>query len=137
MDPNSNVDIRGSAYLQFPHNQNALLAFGFDNVYQNNYEVWGSQGLLCVHRAYSIPPTLKPSVELLTNINFQQTTIALDAPAANQFELIFSDFCETILTHNHQKRENHYHQILNQAKVLEAIRCSHHEKRSIRMEEIN
>ncbi len=108
IDPANNVDICGSTHLQFPNNQNALLSFGFDNVYQNNYEVWGSQGLIRVHRAYSIPPTLKPAIELLTNVNFQETTAMLDVPAANQFELIFQDFCNTILHSNDQQRKLQY-----------------------------
>ena len=136
VDPVTNVDICGSVLLEFPNNHHALLAFGFDHVYQNNYELWGSTGLIRVHRAYSIPPNLKPSAELLTNINFQETVTPLDIPAANQFELIFSDFCNTILNGNTKERESYYHKILNQAKVLEATRQSHHQKRCISIEEI-
>src|SRR3989344_6039621 len=39
------VDMKGSALLEFPH-ASALMSFGFDNVYQSTYSVWGSKGMV-------------------------------------------------------------------------------------------
>jgi predicted dehydrogenase len=130
------VDIQGSALLEFPENKTALISFGFDNVYQNNYSVWGSQGLITVNRAFSIPPDMKPEVQLYKNENFQENLKDIDVPPANQFELIMKDFFQTTINKDNKKREIKYGQILNQARLLEAMRISSNEKRKVMLNEI-
>ncbi|MBN4049075.1 Gfo/Idh/MocA family oxidoreductase [archaeon AH-315-M20] len=136
MDPGAGVDIRGSALLEFPSNMTALVSFGFDNVYQNNYSIWGSQGLITVKRAFSIPPDLKPQIQLYKNKNFQEKYTEIDVLPANQFELILKDFFQTVLNDDGKKREEKYEQILNQARLLEVMRISANEKRKVRLNEI-
>ncbi len=133
----SQVDVHGSILMEFSSSRTALLSFGFDNVYQNNYSIWGTKGLIKVSRAYSIPPDLKPPVEVLTNEQMKETITSLNLPAANHFELIFSDFCDTILRKDGQKREMMYAKIVAQGKVLEAIRISAREKRRVPLSELD
>ena len=132
-----NIDVKGASYMEFPNDILAFLAFGFDNAYQNNYSLWGSKGILTVKRAFSIPADMKPSVELYKNENFKDIFTEIDAPAANHFELIFSDFCQTILKNDNKKRKEKYAQMLNQAKVLEAMRSSAKEDRKLKLREIS
>ena len=129
------VDMKGGAMLDFGDGVTALLAFSLDAVYQNNYSVWGSKGIINVNRAYSIPPDMKPDVELVINENLKETKTQIDIESVNHFELIFSDFCDTILNQNKQT-ETMYDKILNQAKVLEAIRVSVQENRKVMLNEI-
>lgn len=135
--PNFGVDIRGSAYLEFPENKNAFVAFGFDNVYQNNYSVWGSKGLLSVDRAYSIPPDMEPFVTLYKNENQQSLEKKIPVAPASHFELIFGDFCKTVLDGDRAKREKKYDQIISQAVVLEAMRISSSTNEKTRIETVN
>ncbi|KKU91497.1 MAG: Dehydrogenase/oxidoreductase [Candidatus Jorgensenbacteria bacterium GW2011_GWA1_48_11] len=132
------IDVRGTAFFEFPDGASAFLGFGFDAVYQNNYSVWGSEGLITVGRAYSIPPEMKPTIELLKNENLKEVVTSIDASAANQFELNFSDFCDTILHKEERgkKINSIYSKILAQARVLEAIRLSTNEKRRVELNEI-
>src|SRR3989338_1011124 len=138
-DTESGVDNNGVAFLEFDNDVSAEVAFSFDAVYQNNYSLWGSEGLIKVERAYSIPSNMKPEVKFIKNDGGQETSTDLDIPAANNFELIFNDFCDTILN---QERMNDkigiiYSNLINQAKVLEAMRVSSVENRKVKLEEIS
>lgn len=136
MDKKTGVDTRGSAFLTFKDNKTAFISFGFDNVYQNNYSVWGSKGLVTVQMAYSIPPQMEPSIELYKNENLQATTQKIQSTPANHFELIFKDFCETILKKDSKKMQEKYSQILLQAKALEAMRRSSKKNKVISLKTI-
>lgn len=132
------VDMRGSVIMEFENNFTALFSFNLDAVYQNNYSVWGSAGLIKVSRAYAIAPNFKPIVEIIKNENRQETTTALDVPAHNHFETIFFQFCDLVLNKETKKEniKNKYADILSQAKVLEAVRISSQEDRKIKLSEI-
>jgi NDP-hexose-3-ketoreductase len=91
------VDMKGTMTLDFGEGLSAFLAFSLDAVYQNNYSIWGSKGIINVNRAYSIPPDMKPDVECITNENLKETKTQIEIEPANHFTLIFSDFCHTIL----------------------------------------
>lgn len=132
------VDMRGTITLDFGNGTSALLAFDLDAVYQNNYSLWGNKGIINVNRAYSIPSTMKPEIECITNENLQEKKEEVEVSEANQFELIFSDFCETILGKEEQcdKINTTYEKILNQAKTLEAARISARENRKVNLSEI-
>lgn len=122
------VDIRGNAFLEFAGGKSAFISFGFDNFYQNNYSVWGEKGMITINRAYSIPPNMRPDVELQKAGFFQK----IDISPANHFMLIFSAFCEGIL--NHKKPE--YASLLLQAKAMEALRISSKKNQRILLGEI-
>lgn len=126
------VDVQGSALLEFPH-MTALMAFGFDHVYQNTYSMWGSKGLLRTDRAFSIPPTLAPHVELITNDGSQQNIEQIVVPAENQFIRSFEFVCGAIREHDTQKIGVMYDRILKQASVLEAMRVSAREGRRVQL----
>lgn len=132
----NDVDFGGSAKLVFNDSKIALLSFSFDAVYQNNYSIWGTKGLLKVGRAYGIPPDFKPVVELITNENLKEAITNIDISAANHFELIFHDFCDTILNKPKDKINLIYDKILSQAKVLEAMRISAKENRTVELKEV-
>lgn len=55
----------------------AQLAWGFDNFYQCNYEIWGAAGKITATRAYTAKPDFKPSIILELPSGVQH--ISLDA----------------------------------------------------------
>ena len=136
-DNETNVDTEGSAYLEFPNKKFAFCAFGFNKVYQNNYTVWGSKGLVKVMRAYAISPTTEPMIELLQNDGTKDVVTQVKADSANHFELTFKDFCNTILRKDKQKTFTMYENILAQAKVMEAVRISAKENRKVNLKELD
>ena len=138
MDPEKCVDMRGTVMMEFDDNFMANFSFNLDAVYQNNYSVWGNKGLVKVGRAYAIAPAFKPIVEVVKNENGQESITALDIPAHNHFETIFSEFCDLVLNQENKKEkiEEKYLDILNQARALEAIRISSRENRKVQLSEI-
>lgn len=117
------VDVAGSALLEFKNGE-ALMSFGFDQLYQNTYSVWGSKGLVRTDRAFAMPPTHVPNVELITNDGKQENKHTIEVPAANQFELSFNFFCKAVRDTDAVIIEDMYKRILAQATVLEAMRTS-------------
>ncbi len=137
-DKKKEIDIKGVAQLGFKDGKIAHIVFSLDSLYQNNYSLWGKKGLINVKRAYSIPPDMKPEIELIVNENLKESILPIDAPAANHFELLFEDFCETILQKESKQKKiiNMYEKINSQAKVLEAIRISSSKNQRVWMKEI-
>lgn len=124
------VDMRGSVLLEFPA-ATALLSFGLDLVYQNNYSVWGPKGLVRVNRAFAIPPTLQPKMEYVTNDGTQEYVEPITALAADQFALSFDYFCGAVASNDKNKIDDMYERIIQQATVMEAMRTSAREGRRV------
>lgn len=127
------VDIKGSAMLEFA-NGTALMSFGFDYLYQNAYSVWGSKGIVRTNRAFSVPPTMVPTVELVTNDGAQEKREMIEVPAANQFALSFDFFCAAVAADDKEKFKDMYERIIRQAAALEAMRLSAREGRRVKLQ---
>lgn len=124
------IDIAGSALLEFEEGE-ALMSFGFDHLYQNTYTVWGSEGIVRTNRAFAIPPTLAPALELITNDGKAEHREEIAVPAANQFALSFEFFTAAVAANNTARFEEMYDRILRQARVLDAMRVSAQEGRRV------
>lgn len=137
-DKKKGIDMAGVAQLTFKDEETAQIAFSLDSLYQNNYSLLGTKGLINVKRAHTIPLDMKPQIELIKNEGQKELVTQIDVPAFNHFELIFEDFCKTILDNenNPRKREQIYTGLLAQAKVQEAIKISSGQKREVRLKEI-
>jgi predicted dehydrogenase len=86
------VDLGGSIYLE---NQDGLVsetAFGFDNYYQCNYEIWGSKGKLTARRAFTAPPGLSPELVVETAGGVDVNAL----PPDNHFANMLTHFSCTI-----------------------------------------
>lgn len=114
-DKDKNVNIYGSAYLSSTKNAAAEIAFGFDNYYQCNYEIWGSSGKITVERAFTPPPGFKPRILLEKQDHRQEFHVKPD----NHFVNILKEFHRAITESDHQK---HLEDVLNQARLLDEIR---------------
>ena len=124
------VDIKGSALLEFPH-AGALMAFGFDHLYQNTYSVWGSKGMVRTDRAFAIPPTFVSTVELITNDGSHESRETFAIPAANRFALSFGFFCKAVAANDTDAIQDMYEALMRQAAVMEAMRVSAREGRRV------
>jgi NDP-hexose-3-ketoreductase len=124
------VDIAGSALLEF-ENGEAMMSFGFDRLYQNTYSVWGEKGLVRTDRAFALPPTHVPNIELVTNDGKQESREIVEVQATNQFEHSFDFFCSAVANSDTETINDMYERILKQATVLEAMRVSANEGRRV------
>ncbi|MCD0452121.1 Gfo/Idh/MocA family oxidoreductase [Actinocorallia sp. API 0066] len=62
--PGRPVDVSGTALLRTPSGTGVHLAFGLDHAYRSAYEIWGSEGVLTVDRAFTPPAEMPPRVRL-------------------------------------------------------------------------
>ena len=128
--PNSKeVDIWGSATLEFSGGKVAQLSFGFNNVYQNSYSVWGENGLIETTRAFSIPPEMPAPVTLMQNRNFQTEVIELEISPCNHFDLTVEHFIATI--NNPIQTQEKLEDLRRQAVLLQAMRDSSSKRQKI------
>jgi len=109
------VDIFGGAFLTNPAGIVAELAFGFDNYYQCNYELWGSKGKIVAHKSFTPRSNEKPLITLEKQDLKQQFNVDQD----DHFKNIFTEFARCVRESNFESK---YREILNQSQLLQAVR---------------
>jgi len=109
------VDIYGAASLTNEEGVIAQVAFGFDNYYRCDYEIWGSKGKITAHKAFTPKPNHQPIIELEKN----DETKIIHAPAANHFKETLKEFAKKI--HN-KKYDDKYDELLVQSKLQDDLR---------------
>ena len=129
VDGETGVDVFGSSMIEFSDGKMAIFDFSFDSFYQNNYSVLGSAGLIKVNRAYSIGDEVQPNIDY--EFGFGEVE-KINVDKINQYAKTFDEFCLDIL----ENRESDFDGMLNQAKVMEALRVSARENRKVRIDEI-
>ena len=105
------VDIHGGAYLTGENGEISEVAFGMDNFYQCNYELWGSEGKITADRAYTAPPGFKPKITL----EYQDGIEEWDMDADNHFINLLRAFNERVHVGSN---ELVYEELLNQSRLL-------------------
>ncbi len=78
LDPLSNVSHWGSAFLSNEKGLGASIAFGFDNVYQCRYEIWGSKAKIAANRAYTPGPDFSPSLIVENSLGRTEISVLPD-----------------------------------------------------------
>ena len=109
------VDVYGGAYLKSVDNRFSEVAFGFDNFYQCNYELWGSKGKITAHRAFTPRADYKPVITL----EQQGELINYEAKPENHFISILNEFKRCVLENDFEEK---YVEILNQSRLLEELK---------------
>jgi predicted dehydrogenase len=108
------VDFSGGAYLDCPEGIIAELAFGFDNFYQCNYEIWGSKGKISALRAFTAPPGFKPRIIFETADGVEN----MEMPADNHFCNMLLHIAGRLDTGDF---EDEYRQDLQQAAYIKQV----------------
>jgi predicted dehydrogenase len=115
-DKDLEVDIWGGAYLeQVNGDLFAQIAFGFDNYYQCNIELWGSEGKIYTNRIFTAPINYKPTVKLETKDGVEEVELKED----NAYKNMLLNFYAVTL--NIEEREKEYKSNLVQAKLLSEL----------------
>jgi len=112
---NTEVDLFGGAYLKSESGMFAEVAFGFDNFYQCNYEIWGSKGRIIAQRAFT------PGENFTTTITLEKQGESFDykIDAENHFVNILNEFKRCIFEN---EVETKYEEVLNQSRLLQELR---------------
>jgi predicted dehydrogenase len=109
------VCIHGTAMLHSPvSNLTSHIAFGFDNFYQCNYEIWGSKGSIYCDRSFTPPPDYRPKV----CINKPNEMYTFSLPPDDHFINILKEFVICIQNNHYNK---HIEELYNQSRLLSEI----------------
>lgn len=110
------VDWFGGAFL-VNHEKGVFseLAWGFDNFYQCNYEIWGATGKITATRAYTAKSDFKPAI------------ILEQASGTQHIELEADDHFRNMLLHFNLsvapgRLEEEFQNILSQSKAIDDVR---------------
>jgi predicted dehydrogenase len=114
-EDNYEVDMFGCAILTNEKNVVSQIAFGFDNFYQCNYEIWGNKGKIIVNRAFTAGPNIRPKVI----IEKQDIRKEIILPSDNHCINILDEFTKCIIN---KEYGIHKEEILNQARIIDEIR---------------
>ena len=126
IDSKTSVDVKGTSILTYKNNKTAIINYANGNYYQAKYDVWGSEGVISLDRAYSVPS------DFVTKINLQYSTEnswegrknkIIKVEPTDHFLKMIDIFCMEI-NGNSKLSINFEKELLNQAKVMEAHRLS-------------
>ena len=109
------VDLGGAIFLENGEGVVSETAFGFDNYYQCNYEIWGSKGKVTAKRAFTAPPGFTPEIVVETAAGCETKAM----PADNHFEKMLTHFSGTI---EKGLFEEEYEENRVQARLVQAAR---------------
>ncbi|MFC4533196.1 Gfo/Idh/MocA family protein [Sphaerisporangium dianthi] len=115
-DPETGVDVAGSALLADGRGLTAQCDFGMDHSYRCTYAVWGSEGRVSLDWAFTPPPGERP----VLRIERGRTREERPLPADDQFLRMvtaFADACADPAGHG-----EHGADVVRQARLLEEIR---------------
>jgi NDP-hexose-3-ketoreductase len=112
-DDDFDVDIFGSAALINKHGITAQIAFGMDNSYKCDLEVWGSRGCLITGRVLTAPDGFVPEVSLKIVNEIEVRKL----PADDAFMKSIQKFQECI--EYNSVRNNNYKVIKKQAALID------------------
>ncbi|MFI8380434.1 Gfo/Idh/MocA family protein [Leeuwenhoekiella sp. NPDC079379] len=116
-DVNTNSETFGSAFLKGINGIGAQIAFGFDNYYQCNYEIWGSKGKISLDRAYTPGANFSPKIILEKS---GESIREINVTPCDHFKKAFEVFYDSIF--NKEIREKNYTDILIQSTSLQKIK---------------
>lgn len=107
------VDMYGSATMANDKGQIAQLAFGMDNDYRCEIEIWGSKGTITSGRILTAPSSFTPSYTIKKNQNIETRPLAAD----DAFLKSIIRFCDCI--NNTTIRDEEYKLLYKQEELLE------------------
>jgi dTDP-3,4-didehydro-2,6-dideoxy-alpha-D-glucose 3-reductase len=137
-DPKSGVDVKGTSILTYKNNKTANLTYVNGSYYQAKYEVWGSEGIISLDRAYSVPSNFITKIKLQYNIENTwegRRNEIIEIPSTDHFLKMIDIFCMEI-TGKKKSPFDFEKELLNQAKVMEGHRLSNSTHKQIWLSEI-
>ena len=124
--PESSVDLGGSAILIYENGKTATITYSNGSYYQAKYEVWGTDGVISLDRAYSVPPdfTTKVTLQYNTENNWDgRRTEIFEIEPKDHFLEMLDAFCMEI-TGTKKAPFDFEQELLNQAKAMFAASSS-------------
>jgi len=130
------TDVQGSLILFYENDKTATISYINGSYYQAKYEVWGTDGVISLDRAYSVPPdfTTKVTLQYNTENNWEgRRTEIFEIEPKDHFLEMIDTFCMEI-TGIKKAPFNLEQELLNQAYVMHAAGGNNNYKISWRHE---
>ena len=139
IDPKTGVDLKGTSFMIFKNEKTASITYGNGNYYQSKYNIWGTDGIIDLERAYSIPSDFETNLKIQyskSNDWKSKKNENIEINPIDHFLEMINGFCLEI---SNQKKSlfNYEKDLENQAKVMEAHRISSQKKKMVFLDEIN
>ena len=109
------VDMYGSGALVNESGLTAQIAFGMDNEYKCELEVWGSKGTLTTGRVLTAPAGFEPRAKIVKGGKEEEIVL----PADDAFKKSIQRFLKCIT--DNDTRENNYKILSRQAELLQSF----------------
>jgi predicted dehydrogenase len=113
VDNNNDIDIAGTATLEFPSGIHAFLNWGYNRAYRADLMVWGEKQSLYMERAFSKPASYEAEI-LLSDKHGDSTSIPIKQ--ANSFVNMLESFHLAVVSQ--EERERLIGITMQQAKVM-------------------
>lgn len=113
------VDVFGSITMENGNGIVAQLAFGMDNAYKCELELWGSKGTIFAPRIFTPPAEMEPQL-ILKRGNAEETIFV---KADDQFQNSAEHFCQCV--EDEMIRKENYRIIEKQSALVDWVRSSH------------
>lgn len=110
------VDIYGSAAMVNNEGVTAQLAFGMDNSYKCELEIWGSKGCITTGRILTAPAGFVPTADIRIGNEIETTELSAD----DTFAKSIKKFCECV--NDIDIRKNNYKAIIKQAEMVDEVK---------------
>lgn len=110
------VDLYGSATLCNSNGLTAQIAFGMDNSYKCELEIWGSNGCIKAPRIFTAPSNLEPQIMIDMQDGTEIIQVQCDDQFLNSANFFVSCINDTAI------RESNYSKILQQASLIDTIK---------------
>ena len=123
------TDVEGSIILFYENDKTATISYANGNYYQAKYEVWGTDGVISLDRAYSVPPdfTTKVTLQYNTENNWEgRYTEIFEIEPKDHFLEMLDTFCKEIMG-TEKVQFNFEEELLNQARIMTAVKLSNNE----------
>lgn len=109
------VDMYGSATLVNDKGQTAQLAFGMDNEYRCELEIWGSEGTFRTGRIFTAPSDMVTTGSIVHQGSERQIELGKDNAFANSLKRFYCCITDSA------EREKAYQEVERQASLIEDI----------------
>lgn len=114
------VDMYGSATLQNCKGEVAQVAFGMDNDYKCDLEIWGSKGTLKTGRVLTAPKSLEPTYTLKKNQEYTNGVLPADDAFLKSIEWFGNCVKDASV------RQENYEILLRQERLVESFKHLSH-----------
>lgn len=109
------VDLFGSATLENDAGSTTQIAFGMDNSYKCELEVWGNKGCLLATRIFTAPPEYQPEIILTIDGKSKSILIMKDDQFLNSISAFYEEISDMRIA------KLNYKEILRQSRLIEDV----------------